>query len=60
MLFTNLFQVLVLVVAWLASSLAFAGLQPDTSRLLTGDRFLDLALQGALETLIVLKLDLVT
>ena len=53
MLFTNLFQVLVLVVAWLASSLAFAGLQPDTSRLLTGDRFLDLALQGALETLIV-------
>ena len=60
MLFTNLFQVLVLVVAWLASSLAFAGLQSDTSRLLTGDRFLDLALQGALETLIVLKLDLVT
>ena len=60
-LFTSsLFQVLVLVVAWLASSLAFAGLQPEPARLLTGDRFLDLALQGALETLIVLKLDLVT
>ena len=52
-LFTSsLFQVLVLVVAWLASSLAFAGLQPEPARLLTGDRFLDLALQGPLTFLL--------
>ena len=43
-----------LVVAWLASSLAYAGLQPDTSRLLTGDRFLDLALQGSVQLFFVL------
>ena len=39
-------QVLVLAVAWLASSLAYQGLRPEATRLLTGDRFLDLALQG--------------
>ena len=39
-------QVVVLAVAWLASSLAYQGLRPEATRLLTGARFLDLALQG--------------
>ena len=60
-LFTSsLFQVLVLVVAWLASSLAFAGLQPEPARLLTGDRFLDLALQGPLTFLLCIDLNFTT